>query len=65
MTVITETGTGLTGTDIEMLDAYWRAANYLSPVDRSTCSTTLCSGNRCGPSTSSRGCSATGGRRLG
>ena len=30
MTVITETGTGLTGTDIEMLDAYWRAANYLS-----------------------------------
>src|SRR5580704_6111991 len=30
MTVITETGTGLTGADIEMLDAWWRAANYLS-----------------------------------
>jgi len=30
MTVITETGTELTGTDIELLDAYWRAANYLS-----------------------------------
>jgi XFP N-terminal domain len=30
MTAITETNTAFTGTDIELLDAYWRAANYLS-----------------------------------
>jgi xylulose-5-phosphate/fructose-6-phosphate phosphoketolase len=30
MTAITEINTELTGTDIELLDAYWRAANYLS-----------------------------------
>ena len=30
---------------------------------RSTCSTTRCCASRCGSSTSSRGCSATGGRR--
>ena len=32
---------------------------------RSTCSTTRCCASRCGPSTSSRGCSATGARRPG
>jgi xylulose-5-phosphate/fructose-6-phosphate phosphoketolase len=30
MTVITETSTELTDTDTDLLDAYWRAANYLS-----------------------------------
>ena len=30
MTAITETNTALAGTEIELLDAYWRAANYLS-----------------------------------
>ena len=30
MTAITETRAVFTGTDIELLDAYWRAANYLS-----------------------------------
>jgi xylulose-5-phosphate/fructose-6-phosphate phosphoketolase len=30
MTAIAETSTAFTGTDIELLDAYWRAANYLS-----------------------------------
>jgi xylulose-5-phosphate/fructose-6-phosphate phosphoketolase len=30
MTAIAETSTAFTGTDLELLDAYWRAANYLS-----------------------------------
>jgi xylulose-5-phosphate/fructose-6-phosphate phosphoketolase len=30
MTVMTETSTELADTDIDLLDAYWRAANYLS-----------------------------------
>jgi XFP N-terminal domain len=30
MTAITEMSTELTDTDLDLLDAYWRAANYLS-----------------------------------
>ena len=44
------------------MDKYWRAANYLS-VGRLSARQPLLRGTVCGSSTSSRACSATGGRR--
>ena len=45
--------------DLALIDAYWRAANYLS-VGQIYLLETHCCASRCGPSTSSRGCSVTG-----
>ena len=44
--------------ELELLNAYWRAANYLA-VGQIYCSTTRSSASRCSRSTSSRGCAAT------
>ena len=47
---------------LSQIDAYWRAANYLS-VGQITCSTILCSKSHSSRNTSSRGCWDIGGRR--
>ena len=39
---------------------WWAAANYLTVAPDLPRATTRCCASRCGPSTSSRGCSATG-----
>lgn len=49
----------LTEQELSTIDAWWPAANYLS-VRRYSLWTTRCCANRCGPSTSSRGCSVIG-----
>ena len=63
-TALKKKNTGLTAEELRLIDAYWRAANYLSvgqiylldnPLLREPLSR----------STSSRACSATGGRRRG
>ena len=46
--------------DLELIDAYWRAANYLSVGQIYLLGQSRCCGNRYDPSTSSRGCSVTG-----
>ena len=50
--------------DLRTIDAYWRAANYLTVGQIYLQDNPLCA-SRCGPSTSSRACSATGARRPG
>ena len=51
----------LSKTELEKIDAYWRAANYLSVGQIYLMDNPLLR-NRCGRSTSSRGCWATGAR---
>ena len=48
-----------------LLDAYWRAANYLTVGPDLPAAQPAPARAACGPSTSSRACSATGGRRPG
>ena len=55
---------GLTDTDLRLLDAYWRAANYLSVGQIYLLDNPLLR-EPLRRSTSSRGCSATGARRRG
>ncbi|CAN5898607.1 hypothetical protein BH20ACT6_BH20ACT6_07430 [soil metagenome] len=50
--------------ELELIDTYWRAANYLS-VGRIYLLDNRCCASRCSPSTSSRACSGTGVRRRG
>ena len=52
----------LSGDELRLLDAYWRAANYLSVGQIYLLGNPLLR-EPLEPSTSSRGCSATGGRR--
>ena len=54
----------LTDAEARTLDSYWRAANYLAVGQIYLLDNQLLT-SRCGPSTSSRGCSATGERRPG
>ena len=55
---VTETSP-LSKTDLERIDAYWRAANYLSVGQIYLMDNPLLA-SRCGRSTSSRACWATG-----
>ena len=59
---IVETAGPLADAELALIDAYWRAANYLS-VGQIYLRDNPCSANRSGPSTSSRACWATGGPR--
>ncbi|MEJ7705142.1 MAG: hypothetical protein WKF47_16505 [Geodermatophilaceae bacterium] len=51
--------------DLELIDAYWRAANYLSVGQIYLLDNPLLRRAAAAPSTSSRGCSGTGARRPG
>ena len=52
----------LSAEELRLIDAYWRAANYLSVGQIYLLDNPLLA-SRWSPSTSSRGCSATGARR--
>ena len=52
-----------TADELEKIDAYWRAANYLSVGQIYLYDNPLLQGAADAASTSSRGCSATGARR--
>ena len=54
----------LSAADLELIDAYWRAANYLSVGQIYLLDNPLLR-EPLRPSTSSRGCSGTGARRRG
>ncbi len=57
----TETGP-LTAAELDLIDRWWRAANYLSVGQIYLLDNPLLTSN-CGPSTSSPGCLGTGVRR--
>jgi phosphoketolase len=54
----------LSAQELDRIDAYWRAANYLS-VGQIYLLDNPCCESRCASSTSSRACSGTGARRPG